>query len=245
MQTVVLSTWDMYIGKMMSILGEGCRGWDCQGRWNGEGPKMRYMDAVREVMAVVEVTEEDAKNKTKRRWKMHCGDTRWEKPEEEDRWTTNTRPAHKTVELTKPIAETMEFTTCHPETPFVVWPCDEKRRHERSKASNNDEGGREETSRKAQTEVDGPSAERFQTTPARTKARTEPRSMEKGSRGDRQRRALSSQRRLKLVSGTRTKLVLSHTKPWAYQRNFITLIFAKYFGNTKSWNYNRMDIWNR
>ena len=42
---------------------------------------------------------------------------------------------------------------CHPETPFVVWPCDEKRRHECCKASNNDEGGREESSRKAQTEV--------------------------------------------------------------------------------------------
>ena len=51
---------------------------------------------------------------------------------------------------------------CHPETPFVVWPCDEKRRRERCKASNND-GGREETSRKAQTEVDGQSAERFET----------------------------------------------------------------------------------
>ena len=54
--------------------------------------------------------------------------------------------------------------------PFVVWPCewpcDEKRRHERCKASNNNEGGREETSRKAQTEVDGQSAERFETTPA-------------------------------------------------------------------------------
>ena len=36
--------------------------------------------------------------------------------------------------MVKPI------TTCHPETPFVVWPCDEKRRHERCKASNNNEG---------------------------------------------------------------------------------------------------------
>ena len=62
--------------------------------------------------------------------------------------------------MVKPI------TTCRPETPFVVWPCDEKRRHERCKASNNDEGGMEETSRKAKTEVDGQSAERFETTPA-------------------------------------------------------------------------------
>ena len=65
--------------------------------------------------------------------------------------------------MVKPI------TTCRPETPFVVWPCDEKRRHERCKASNNNEGGREETSRKAQTEVDGSSAERFETTPTRLK----------------------------------------------------------------------------
>ena len=58
---------------------------------------------------------------------------------------------------------------------FVVWPCDdEERRNEPCKASNNNEGGREETSRKAQTEVDGQGAERFETTPARYKARTEP-----------------------------------------------------------------------
>ena len=37
----------------------------------------------------------------------------------------------------------------------MVWPCDEKRRNTCSKDSNNDEGGREETSSKAQTEVDG------------------------------------------------------------------------------------------
>ena len=54
---------------------------------------------------------------------------------------------------------------CRPETPFVVWPCYEKRRRECCKACNNDDGGREETSRKAQTEVDGPSAERSETTP--------------------------------------------------------------------------------
>ena len=39
-----------------------------------------------------------------------------------------------------------------------IWPCNEKRRHECCKASKNDEGGREETSRKAQTDVDGQSA---------------------------------------------------------------------------------------
>ena len=79
-----------------------------------------------------------------------------------------------------------------PETPFVVWPCDEKTRHKRCKACNNDEGGREETSKKAQTEVDGPSAERFETTPARPKAVTEPRRMEKGNHGDRPRTGIRS-----------------------------------------------------
>ena len=87
--------------------------------------------------------------------------------------------------MVKPI------TTCRPEMPFVVWPYNEKRRHECCKASNNDEGWREETSRKAQTEVDGQSAERFETTPARSKARTEPRSMKKGSHGDRPRTGIS------------------------------------------------------
>ena len=74
----------------------------------------------------------------------------------------------------------------------MVWPCNEKRRHERCKASNNDEGEREETWRKAQTEVDGPSAERFETTLALSKTRTEPRSMEKGSHGDRPRTGIRS-----------------------------------------------------
>ena len=45
----------------------------------------------------------------------------------------------------------------------MVWPCVEKRRYERCKACNNNDGGMEETSRKAQTEMDGPSAERFET----------------------------------------------------------------------------------
>ena len=52
--------------------------------------------------------------------------------------------------------------------------------------------GREDTSRKAQTEVDGPSAERSQKTPARPKAGTEPRRMEKGNHGDRPRTGIRS-----------------------------------------------------
>ena len=69
---------------------------------------------------------------------------------------------------------------------------DEERRTERCKASNNNEGGREETSRKAQTEVDGPSAERFETPPARPRARKEPRGMEEGNHGDRTRTGIRS-----------------------------------------------------
>ena len=83
---------------------------------------------------------------------------------------------------------------CRPETLFVVWPCNEKRSHEGCKASNNDEGGREETSRKAQTEVDGPSAERSETTSARPKARPESRRMAKGNHGDRPRTGIRSAR---------------------------------------------------
>ena len=73
-----------------------------------------------------------------------------------------------------------------PRKPFVVWPCDEKRRNERSKTCNNDEGGREET------EVDGPSAERSETTQARPKARPEPRRMAKVNHGDRPRTGIRS-----------------------------------------------------
>ena len=64
--------------------------------------------------------------------------------------------------------------------------------HEYCKASNNDEGGREETSGKAQIEVDVQSAEGFETTPARSKARAEPRIMEESSDGDRPRTGIIS-----------------------------------------------------
>ena len=74
----------------------------------------------------------------------------------------------------------------------MVWPCDEKRRDEHCKAGDNNEGGREETSRKAQTEVGGQSAERSQTTPARPKADPESRRMEKGNHGDRPRTGIRS-----------------------------------------------------
>ena len=43
-------------------------------------PEGRFMDVVREDMAEVEVTEEDAEDRTKWRWKIRCG----EKPKEEE-----------------------------------------------------------------------------------------------------------------------------------------------------------------
>ena len=64
----------------------------------------------------------------------------------------------------------------------LVWPYDEMRRHDVAKQHQYREI---ETSRKAQTEVDEQSAERFETTQARSKARREPRIMEKGNHGDR------------------------------------------------------------
>ena len=68
----------------------------------------------------------------------------------------------------------------------ISWYGHVTRRDEYCKGSNNDEGGMEDTSGKAQTDVDGQSAERFET-PARSKSRTKPRSTEKGSHGDRPR----------------------------------------------------------
>ena len=53
---------------------------------------------------------------------------------------------------------------CHPEMPFIAWPCNEKRRHECCKESNSDEGRREETSRKAHTDVDGQSVKQSEGT---------------------------------------------------------------------------------
>ena len=43
-------------------------------RKRGGRPKMRFMDAVREDVTAVEVTEEDAEEKTEWRWRIGCGD---------------------------------------------------------------------------------------------------------------------------------------------------------------------------
>ena len=37
-------------------------------------PKRRFMDVVKEVMAEVEVTEEDTEDRSNWRWKICCGD---------------------------------------------------------------------------------------------------------------------------------------------------------------------------
>ena len=37
-------------------------------------PKRRFVDAVREDIAVAEVNEDSAKDRTYLRWKLHCGD---------------------------------------------------------------------------------------------------------------------------------------------------------------------------
>ena len=54
------------------IFAEGCRGWNCQERRNGEGLNLkgglRYKGVVREDMAVVELTNEDAEDRIK--WTM-------------------------------------------------------------------------------------------------------------------------------------------------------------------------------
>ena len=48
-------------------------------------PKRRFMDAMRQDMTAIEVTEEDAEDTTEWRWKICCGDPRREKPKEEER----------------------------------------------------------------------------------------------------------------------------------------------------------------
>ena len=40
---------------------------------------MRYMDAMRDDMAVIEVTDEDAEGITDWRWNIRCGDPWWAK----------------------------------------------------------------------------------------------------------------------------------------------------------------------
>ena len=46
--------------------------------------KQRFMDAVKEDMAEVELTEEDTDDRNIWRWKICCGDPWWEKPTEEE-----------------------------------------------------------------------------------------------------------------------------------------------------------------
>ena len=53
------------------------------GKWKRGRPKRRFVDAVREDVAVAEVTEEDAEDRTEWRWKTGSDATLWDKPIEE------------------------------------------------------------------------------------------------------------------------------------------------------------------
>ena len=70
----VLRKDDGYIGRRvlrMELPGKRKRG----------RPKRRFMDVVKEDIAQVEVTEEDAEDRSNWRWKIRCGDPWWEKAE--------------------------------------------------------------------------------------------------------------------------------------------------------------------
>ena len=56
-----------YIGRRMLRM-------ELPGKTKLRWPKRSYMDAVKEDMAVAEVTEEDAEDRTEWRWKICCGD---------------------------------------------------------------------------------------------------------------------------------------------------------------------------
>ena len=58
---------DGYIGRRMLRM-------ELPGKRKQGRPKRRFTDAAREDMAVVEVTEEEADERTKWRWKIRCGD---------------------------------------------------------------------------------------------------------------------------------------------------------------------------
>ena len=63
---------------MLGILGEGCF------------HKRRFLDVVKEDMADVEVTEEDAEVRNNWRRKIRCSDPCWEKPKEEEEGVSRT-----------------------------------------------------------------------------------------------------------------------------------------------------------
>ena len=63
----VLRKDDAYIGRRMLMM-------EMPGKRKRGRPNMRFMDVVKEDMAEVEVTEEDTKDRSNWRWKIHCGD---------------------------------------------------------------------------------------------------------------------------------------------------------------------------
>ena len=55
------------IGRMMLMM-------ELPGKSKRGRPKWRFMDAVRNDMAVAEVTDQDTEDRTERRWNIRCGD---------------------------------------------------------------------------------------------------------------------------------------------------------------------------
>ena len=66
-----------YIGIMLLTM-------ELPGKRKRGRPKMRFMDAVREDMTAVEVTEEDAEERTEWRRRLRCGNRQREQPKEEE-----------------------------------------------------------------------------------------------------------------------------------------------------------------
>ena len=65
----------MYGRKDEGYIGRKMLRMELPGKRKRGSPKRRFMDAVREDMTVVEVTEEDAEDRTEWRWRIHCGDS--------------------------------------------------------------------------------------------------------------------------------------------------------------------------
>ena len=81
----------------------------------------------------------------------------------------------------------------HPETALVVWPCNEKRRHERCKASHNNEGGRKGPRGRSRLRwMDRVRSDLKQHQLDPKLARREQRRTEKGNHGDRPRTGIRS-----------------------------------------------------
>ena len=80
----VLRKDDGYIGRNMLRM-------ELPGKRKRGRPKRRFIDVVKEDMAEVEVTKEDTEDMSNWRWKIRCGDPRWEKAERRRRFNLHPR----------------------------------------------------------------------------------------------------------------------------------------------------------